>query len=344
VTMRIALIAGGHAPIPPRGWGAVENLIWNYKLQLEVWGHVVDIYNTFIYQEIICSLHSRRYDFVHTHYSPFCLPFNKHLCMDYCATVHDGSMTNYMKGILLPQFDITMADVLEAPGNFALSEPIRDLYLRKGYRGFLRVLRNAVETEKFRFAPRGNGRAICLGKIEPRKRQAALSDLLKDRISLDFVGPRRPGEEPNFQENATCEHIGSWLRYEVYSNLTDYSCLVLYSESEAAPLVVLEALAAGLSVVVTTSGSANLTNEAFITVIPDDERDPNVLALVIQDAIDKNNALRRDIRAYAYERFDYSAVVKDYLGVIEEFKDYSASRMGNKVISLQYPDQAPHIA
>ncbi|MFL5655773.1 MAG: glycosyltransferase family 4 protein, partial [Ktedonobacteraceae bacterium] len=304
--MRIALIAGGHGPIPPHGWGAVENLIWNYKLHLEALGHTVDIYNTFLYQEIICSLHTRCYDFVHTHYAPFCLPFNKHLGMDYCATVHDGSMANYIKGVQIPQFDITIADVLEAPGSFALSESIRDLYLRKGYRGFLRVLRNAVETEKFRFAPRGNGKGVCLGKIEPRKRQAVLADLLKDRIHLDFVGPRYPGEEPNFYENATCKHLGSWSRDEVYQHLTDYSSLVLYSESEAAPLVVLEALAAGLSVVATKSASANLTAEEFITVIPDDERDPAVLDAVIQGAIEKNNALRKNIRVYAYEHFDYS--------------------------------------
>ena len=119
---------------------------------------------------------------------------------------------------------------------------------------------------------------------------------------------------------------------------------MLYSGSEAAPLVVLEALAAGLGVVVTASGSANLTNEEFITVIPDDECDPAVLAEVIQEAIDKNNTLRQDIRAYVYERFDYSVVVKEYLDMIQEFKDYSASWMGNKVIPLQYPDQAPHVA
>jgi hypothetical protein len=33
--------------------------------------------------------------------------------------------------------------------NIVLSERIRDLYLRSGYRHFLRVLRNAVETDEF---------------------------------------------------------------------------------------------------------------------------------------------------------------------------------------------------
>ncbi len=343
--MKIALIAGGHAPIPPQGWGAVEILIWNYKQHLEKLGHTVDIYNSFIYQEIICSLHSGRYDFVHSHYAPFCLPFNKHLRMDYCATVHAGNLANYIRGMHIPEFDITLADVLEAPANIALSEPIRDLYVSKGYKGFLRVLRNAVETERFRVARRGNGRAVCLGKIEPRKQQALLAKLLQGRVAIDFVGPRRDGEEPDFHENATCRYAGSWLKEEVYQKLTDYSCLVLYSRSEAAPLVVLEGLAAGLSIVVTESASANLTDEEFITVIPDDERDPDALAKVIQRAIEKNAGLRKEIRAYARERFDYSVVVQDYLEIISEFKDYTTSGNGreSKIIPLQYADPAPHV-
>jgi glycosyltransferase involved in cell wall biosynthesis len=342
--MKIALIAGGHGSIPPQGWGAVENLIWNYKLQLEALGHTVDIYNTFIYQEIICSLHSGHYDFVHSHYAPFCLPFNKHLRTDYCTTVHSGNLANYIRGMHIPEFDITLADVLESPGNIALSEPIRDLYVSRGYRGFLRVLRNAVETEKFCYMGSGNGKVACLGRIEPRKQQALLADLLKDRVEVDFVGPRRDGEEPNFHENATCRHLGSWSKEEVYQKLTNYSCLVLYSQSEAAPLVVLEGLAAGLSIVVTESASANLTNEEFITIIPDDERNPDVLAGVIQQAIDKNAGLRKEIRAYARERFDYSAVVQDYLELIAEFKDYASAERESKVIPLQYPDPAPHVA
>jgi len=110
--------------------------------------------------------------------------------------------------------------------------------------------------------------------------------------------------------------------------------------------VVLEALAAGLSVVVTEAASANLTNEEFITVIPDDERDPDRLAEAIQRAIEKNARLRKEIRAYARERFDYRVVVQDYLKIIAEFKDYTASgnNRESKIIPLQHADPAPHVA
>jgi glycosyltransferase involved in cell wall biosynthesis len=104
--------------------------------------------------------------------------------------------------------------------------------------------------------------------------------------------------------------------------LTEYSCLVLLSESEAAPLVILEALAAGLSVVVTEAASANLTNEKFITVIPDGAKNAECISNAIQSAIDRNNDYRRDIRSYAFDRFDYSILVKDYERIIHEFRDY----------------------
>lgn len=212
--------------------------------------------------------------------------------------------------------------MLEAPGLIVLSDPIKQLFLDKGYKNFLHVQRNAVETNNFRFQRHGNGKAICLGKIEIRKRQAELARLVADRVAVDFVGPFDIKRAPDFRENATCHYGGSWSRDEVYDRLTEYSCLVLLSESEAAPLVVLEALAAGLSVVVTESASANLTSEKFITVIPDGSKNDEFISNAIQSAIDRNNDCRQEIRSYALDRFDYSVMVKDYERIIHEFRDY----------------------
>ena len=43
--MKIAII-GPNTPIPPKGWGAVETLIWDMKMSLEELGHDVLIINT----------------------------------------------------------------------------------------------------------------------------------------------------------------------------------------------------------------------------------------------------------------------------------------------------------
>lgn len=41
--MRIAQINLGAIEIPPKSWGAIEKVIWNYKLELEKLGHTVDV-------------------------------------------------------------------------------------------------------------------------------------------------------------------------------------------------------------------------------------------------------------------------------------------------------------
>lgn len=181
------------------------------------------------------------------------------------------------------------------------------------------MLRNPVEIEKFRFASKGNGKALYLANINPRKRQAFWSKVFENKVIVDFVGPWIPEEEPNFHENAVCTYLGVWDKQTVYDHLTDYSCLVLLSRSEADALVVKEALAAGLSVVVNEACSANLTHEEFVTILPDDEVRPEVVNGAIQSAIDNNYRLRDSIRDYAQTRFSYEVVVPEYLEIIEEF-------------------------
>jgi hypothetical protein len=34
--MKITQVTPGLIPVPPNGWGAVEKIIWNYKLNFEI--------------------------------------------------------------------------------------------------------------------------------------------------------------------------------------------------------------------------------------------------------------------------------------------------------------------
>ena len=43
--MKIALIGPGFSPIPPKGWGAVESLIWDYYINLKKLQYDVKIVN-----------------------------------------------------------------------------------------------------------------------------------------------------------------------------------------------------------------------------------------------------------------------------------------------------------
>lgn len=322
--MRIALVAPGRMTIPIDGWGAVENVIWNSKISLEELGCEVDIYNTIWIHEVIYELNAKNYDFVHLHFDLYSLECNRHLRQPYCVTSHCGGFSKFVPGAydFYPAFNYLFQDTLEAPGNIVLSEEIRELYQASGYGGFLRVMRNPIETEKFSFTRKGNGRAICLGRIQPRKQQALLARLLTNKAPIDFIGPFNREDAPDFAESGTSRYLGSWDKETLYEHLTDYSCLVLLSKSEADPLVVKEALAAGLSVVVNEASSANLTPEAFVTVLPEDLLTADAISAAVARAIEGNSALRKDIRAYA-QRFDRRVVAREYLGIIEEFRSLS---------------------
>ena len=318
--MRIALISGGVLPIPPAGWGGVENLIWNYRLCLEALGHLVEIYNTPWFNETIVRLHEREYDFIHLHADQLCGDLNRHLRKPFCVTSHYGGFASFVRDQADEQYELIFRDTLDAPGNIVFSERIRRLYLARGYTAFLAVLQNPVAVERFGFAAWGNGRAICLGRVQTRKRQALLARLLRGRIRLDVAGPYDSAEEPEFVENETVSYLGSWDRQTVYERLTEYSCLVLLSRSEGDALVVKEALAAGLSVVVSEGASGDLSPHEFVTILPESALTADPVCEAIQTAIDANAHLRPGIRDFALRRFDYGVVLREYLQIIGRFK------------------------
>jgi glycosyltransferase involved in cell wall biosynthesis len=323
--MKIALIGHGMLPIPPVGWGAVEGTIWLRKTGLERLGHEVVIYNTPMIHEAIFDINRRSYDFVHCHSELLAWCCNRHLRVPYALTSHFGGWHRFVPGgDHYQEFDCLFQETLGAPAHFAVSERIREVYRRSGYAGFLGVLPNAVETERFRCADRGNGRVICVGVISPRKRQAWLAEATRGQVAIDFVGPWDQANEPQFREHETARYLGAWDRATLHERLTDYSCLVLLSHSEAAPKVVLEALAAGLDVVTNEACAANLTAEPFITVLPD-EPSPAQVVSALRAAVDANPTSRRSIRAYAVERLDYAVANARYLSLIGQLRERFAT-------------------
>ena len=69
--MNIALVGPGIIEIPPKGWGAVESLIWDYATELGELGHEGTIINTPDRTQIIRELSEEKYDFIHVHYDVF---------------------------------------------------------------------------------------------------------------------------------------------------------------------------------------------------------------------------------------------------------------------------------
>lgn len=312
--MKIALIGPGIMPIPPNGWGGVENTIWKYYLKFVDLGHEVVIFNSKNIKKVSLIINSSDFDFVHIHHDEYVKFFSNKLRIPFCATSHYGLILQ--KNEWSNGYFSIFSNFFSCSGIISLSNEIRDLYLKNGYSGPIYVLKNGINVDDFSFKDIGNNRAICLGKIEKRKRQSEISKILDNNVNIDFVGPV---SDNSFKEGNTTRYLGSWSRELIEKKLTDYNTLVLLSRGEAAPAVVVEALASGLSLVISKSASANLEKHPFITVLDDEEDDPNVIISAINNSIRQNNEYRKLIREYASNNFDNSMIMREYLDIINNF-------------------------
>ena len=311
--MRIAIIGPGIMPIPPTGWGAVEILVWDQNLALKELGHEVQIINTPNPVEIIEQINAFRPDFVHIQYDDFIglYPYIQYPC---AITSHYGYLEQpdkwgyYGDRIVKPFLDIK-------PRVFCLSEGIKKIYsdILKIPEDRLFVTPNGVNTKQFKFKdnPKHSNCSLYLAKIDYRKRQYMFQSI----DSLYYAGNIA---DPNF--NKERNYLGEWSKETLYNKLTDYGNLVLLSDGEAHPLVCMEALAAGLGVVVTEWGAANLdTTKDFITVIPEN-RVSDIEYVRSQIIENRNYSIehRQEILEYS-KQFDWVNVIKNiYIPIIED--------------------------
>ena len=310
--MKISIIGPGLMPIPPKGWGAVETLIWDMRNALIVLGHEVDIVNVNNPREILKKVSEFKPDFVHIHYDDW---VGLYQYIDYpCAcTSHYGYLER--PDMFGGYVNIANAFAQIKPRIFCLSEGIKKVYnvLMDIPKEKLYVSPNGVNCSAFRFtdAPHHADRPIYLAKIDYRKRQ----HLFQSIDSLYYAGniaDERFDKEKNY--------LGEWSKEFLYNNLTEYGNLVLLSDGEAHPLVCMEAFAAGLGVVVTEWGKANLdVDKEFITVIPEKHiGDIEFLEYEIVKNREYSINHREEILEYA-QKFDWVNVVRDhYLPNIEK--------------------------
>lgn len=313
--MKIALIGPGCMPIPPIGWGGVEKLIWHYKEKLTALGHEVVIFNSKDLKKVAEEINNTDFDFIHLHYDEYTDFFSKNLSKPFCATSHYGYIMKedkWSKG-----FYSIFCNLFKSPGLIVISEKIKNKFIECGYSGHIYTIKVGIDVKNYNLINGvGNGRVICLGKIEKRKKQAFLAEALDGLVDIDFVGPMA---DPVFKEGKTTKYLGVWSKEKILNNLTDYSCLILFSDGEAAPMVVPEALASGLSVLISESASANLVKKDYITILPDDIKDPKILSEAIKRQISSNYLYREKAREYAIETFDNDIIVKNYINYIYDF-------------------------
>ena len=310
--MRISII-GPALPIPPKGWGAVESLIWDMKLSLNKLGHEVQIVNVGDPYQIINMINQFRPDFVHINYDDWIglYPYIQYPCAvtTHFAYIERPELMGGYKQRVFDQFTNIK------PNIFGLSDGINDTYntLADISKDKLYLNPNGVMMENFRFSenPKFPDKSIYLAKIDSRKRQS----LFQSIDSLWYAG--------NIAENRfdqSKNYLGEWQKEILYQNLTDYGNLVLLSDGEAHPLVCMEAFAAGLGVVVSEWATANLDlDRRFISAIPEDKiKNTSFVEEIILKNREYSIEHRQEILDYAKE-FEWCTILKKhYLPNIEK--------------------------
>jgi hypothetical protein len=316
----LVIVGPGFSSIPPIGWGAVESLVWDYKIFLNKYHNYihVEIVNEPDKNNMIQKINSLNPDIVHIQYDDHIDIVPYLTCDNIYATQHYA----YLDHIMDPKHNFYyrthfLTTVKSTSKLLCLSPSIANMFRINGAKeSRLFVQRNGANDELFRFTnePFYNDRSIYVAKVTERKRQHVYQNL----NMLYFAGNLDNSYKNRFNENNP-RYLGEWTKAYLYEHLTDYANLVLLSDGEAHPLVCCEALMAGLGLVVSECAIAHLdVSMPFIDVIPNDKLDDvEYVANVVLENQKKSVCLRDEIRKYGIEKFSWKKVVDDYVGIFK---------------------------
>jgi glycosyltransferase involved in cell wall biosynthesis len=311
-------------PIPPKGWGAVESLIWDYSVYLKKLGCSVNIMNLHIDQvdHILDHIHNTKYDVVHLHNDilvnilhllPKTLPV---VLTSHYPYIHDPTQwSDPVSGYDYRKF--VMAPLLKAVHTFgthviAVSQKDRDAFVSYGVpRESISVCVNGMDTSKFVLGPISHpGAMICMAQIIRRKRQ----HLFKGLDFIKCAGKINDESALPSQE----QFVGEWAD-DKYQKLTEYSGGILLSDGEnGTPLGIKESLAAGLGLVVSEAVASEIPKDwSWVTVIPESKIGDSVyLSEACQKIMELAIPLKARIRAEAEALWDWSVLVPTYVEVL----------------------------
>lgn len=321
--MKIALVGPGIIEIPPKGWGAVESLIWDYATELGDLGHEGVIINTPDVDQIIEELGEDEFDFIHVHYDVFYFlmdvisrkfPNSKLAISSHYPYIDQKSRHPYDGYDKIYRWLISNKKYY----NFCISEKDYKTYLNDGADpDKLLVCKNGAQHRDYFYTndPIKFDRTLYLGKIESRKRQSYYQSI----DNIDYVGKYAQGTAFDPEVN----YLGEWDRQTKLDSVTHYGNMLLLSDGEnGTPLVIKEALICGLGVVISEYAAHDLDKSLpFVTVIEQNKwNDIDYVKEKLEENRNISLKMRDQIRDYGIENFSWQTLVKTYVQNIENMK------------------------
>lgn len=223
------------------------------------------------------------------------------------------------------------AAVRRADGVVALTCYTRDRVAASAARTW--VIPNAVDSAFYKVNNEPQpGLAICVAGIGLWKRQLELMEAL-DRLEpsrrphLVFIGGASDSAYVDTfkaavaQRSTWCEYVGPVGREELRQWLAKASMLILPSIEDNCPMVILEAMAAGIPVAASRIGgipdlvTEDVTGKLF------DPRQPAQIAAAVEAILADDglaNQMRRNARSHALEHFHPEVIARRHLALYRE--------------------------
>ena len=314
--MKICLVGPGIMSIPPKGWGAVESIIWECATELGELGYEGEILNTPDKDEIVSSIAEGQFDFIHIHYDVFCdlIPEIRRVSPNSKIALSSHypyiDQFNYHQRDGYTRIFKWMIENGNTFHNFCVSQKDYNIFkCRQVKEDKLHLFKTGAQHRDIKFIsnPKNTERTICIGKIDRRKMQFFYQGI----DTIDFVGPI--GDSYNFDKNKN--YLGEWTRENICANIGEYANTMLLSVGEnGTPLVIKECLIAGLGVVTSKYCAYELDSSLpFITIIPDDKlEDLDYVNKALIENREISLSMKKEISQYGIDNFSWKQLIKTY--------------------------------